>query len=194
MAEQPAITLRRTAPEALETVRPDLSFRLETDLGVAKLRIVGKDADARFQAVTGMVPPPSGRLVADQGLSVAWLAPGEWLVTGPEVAVAAWVARIGGQTAGDLLAVDLTHARASFCLAGTAARAALAAHCPLDLWPDSFPVDAVARSLLGDAGMFIARLSDGPHMPRFRIIVDQTMAPYAGRLFARVQPRAGVFP
>jgi hypothetical protein len=63
-------------------------------------------------------------------------------------------------------------------------RDALAAHCPLDLRGRSFPVGAVARSLLGEAGIFIAREADVAGETLFRLIVDQTMAHYAVRLLA----------
>ncbi|WP_447764488.1 sarcosine oxidase subunit gamma family protein [Sphingopyxis panaciterrae] len=185
MAESnPAIMLRRAAPDVADIVRPGLSFRIEPELGIAKLRIFG-EAEARFRDVAGTAPPRACTQVDDRGLTFAWLAPGEWLVIGAEAAVAAWVAEATGSGADDLLAIDFSHARAAFLLEGANARAALAAHCPLDLWPDAFPVGAVARSLLGDAGFFIARLADAEGAPRFRIIVDQTMTAYAGRLFAR---------
>lgn len=186
MAESnPAIMLHRAAPSVADIVRPGLSFRVEPDLGIAKLRIFGREADTRFRDVAGITPPRALTQVEDRALTFAWLAPGEWLVTGPETAVAAWVEDAMAPGADDLLAIDFTHARTAFLLEGEKARAALAAHCPLDLWPDAFPVSAAARSLLGDTGLFIARLADADGAPRFRVIVDQTMAAYAGRLFAR---------
>ncbi|VWC51082.1 sarcosine oxidase gamma subunit [Burkholderia lata] len=191
MAEpDPAIMLRRTAPAAMaDVVRAGFSCRLEHGLGIAKLHVFGAEPEARFRAVIGSDAPragtQTGTQTSDGELSFAWLAPGEWLLTGSEAAVAASVARLCGLGADDLLAIDVSHARAAFLVEGANSRLALAAHCPLDLWTEVFPVDAVARSLLGDAGMFIARLADAHDVPRFRIIVDQTMAAYAGRLFAR---------
>ena len=177
-------SLRRTAPIAPNVDRPGLSLHVELGLGVAKLRIYGPDADARFSAILGIAPPSAREQADASGLTIAWLAPGEWMATGPEAEVADWVARLDNAGDEDALAIDFTHARTAFVLAGTAARAAIASHCPLDLWPDVFPVSAVARSLLGDTGMFIARLADNEDGPRFRIIVDQTMAAYAARMLA----------
>ncbi len=181
----PAIMLERAGPAVADIARPGLSARIEAGLGIAKLRIFGSDFDARFKGVVGFVPPKMREQADKKGLTFAWMAPGEWLVTGAEADVVAWVARITAQGADDVLAIDISHARVSFLLEGADARTAVAAHSPLDLWPDVFPVGAVARSLFGDTGMFIARLADANDAPRFRIIVDQTMAPYAGRLLAR---------
>lgn len=187
MAESDSATmLRRAAPAVADRVRPGLSFRVEQGLGIAKLRLFGAEAGTRFQAVVGIAPPRACTQSKDLDLTFAWLAPGEWLVTGPEGAVAAWVEQTAARDADDLLAIDCSHARIAFLLEGSNARAALASHCPLDLWPEVFPVDAVARSMLGDTGMFIARLADAGDAPSFRIIVDQAMAAYAGRLFARI--------
>src|SRR6185437_4767313 len=90
--------------------------------------------------------------------------------------------RLNADGGDSVLAVDLTHGRTAFLLSGANARAALNTHSPLDLRAESFPVGATARTLLGDTGMFIARLPDVPGGPSFQVIVDQTMAPYAARL------------
>jgi sarcosine oxidase subunit gamma len=186
MAEpDPAIILRRAPPaNVAEVVRPGLSCRMEQGLGIAKLRISGTDADARFRAVAGIPAPRACTQTETEALAFGWLAPGEWLVTGSESAVADWVTRIYAVGAPDLLAIDFSHARAGFLLEGANARVALAGHCPLDLWENVFSVGSVARSLLGDTGAFIARLPDKGGVPQFRLIVDQTMAAYTSRLFA----------
>ena len=161
-------------------------FRLRVDaaLGIAKLRVRPASADTGFRSVAGCAPPAVGRQIERAPLAFAWLGPGEWLVTGPADAIATWVRdaeEIGGD---EVLALDFTHARVAFEVGGEKARALLAAHCPLDLWPEAFPAGSVARSLLGDSAMFIARLEDEAGDALFRIIVDQTMAPYARRLLA----------
>lgn len=183
MAEA-AILLRRAPVDIPDISRPQLLLRVEHGLGIAKLCLFGADADARFHALCGRVPPGAGRQIESEGMIFAWLAPGEWLVTGEETTVAAWVAQTAALGAADALVLDISHAQTAFLIEGPCARGALAAHCPLDLWPEAFPVHAIARSLLGDTGMFIARLADVEDAPRFRIIVDQTMAPYAARLLA----------
>jgi len=175
----------RLADPPVEDVRDDgFSLRVNRDLGIAKLRAVPADSDANFLSVAGFAPPATGREIVRGALAFAWLAPGEWLITGTPAAVATWLEAANDIGGDDILAIDFTHARVAFELVGSNARSALAAHCPLDLWPEAFPVGAVARTLIGDTVMFIARLEDEARAPRFRIIVDQTMAPYVRRLFA----------
>lgn len=178
-------TVLRADPPVVDLTEPGLSLRVERDLGIAKLRVALNAGDGAFERVTGFAPPPARRQIEREALTFAWMAPDEWLVTGPEAAVAARLAEVNSRADEDVLAVDFSHARVSFELAGSNVRAALSAHCPLDLWPDSFPEGAVARSVLGETRMFIARLADAGCHARFRIVVDQTMAPYVRRLFAR---------
>ncbi len=184
------MTLTRTLPRASSFVRPSLGVLAEPGLGIGKLQVLGADPAAVFRALVGIEPPPACAQVAAQGLEFAWMAPNEWLLTGPEQAVTDMLARLDDRGGDDALAVDLTHARAAFVVNGTDARDVLASLCPLDLWSESFPVHAVARSLLGDAGMFVARLPDATGVPRFRIVVDQTMAAYAARMLAGPQSRS----
>jgi sarcosine oxidase subunit gamma len=183
---QAGTLLRRAKPEAREVTRRDLSIHIERDLGIAKLRIHGPEADTRFATIVGTAPPAPLEQIGASDLTLAWLAPGEWMATGPEPAIAEWVLRIATAGDEDALAVDITHARTGFVVAGTQARSAIAAHCPLDLWSEVFAVNSVGRSLLGETGTFIARLTDGEDGARFRIVVDQTMAAYAARMLAGV--------
>lgn len=164
--------------------RPNLSLAVETDLSLAKLHIHGPSADVRFVNMVGAVPPAAGQQVDVDGLTIAWLAPGEWLICGDGAKVSAWLSSVEIGTDEAALALDITHGRAIFLLKGSDARTVLGAHCPLDLADRQFRVGSVARSILGDTTMFIARLPDLESSPRFRVIVDQTMANYAARILA----------
>ena len=180
----PQILLARAPSPAAGFVRPTLALEIE-DIALAKLRVHGPDADGRFASITGNAPPPLRRQVVQNDLTFVWLAPGEWLICGGEEAVATWLAQSDLRDDEAALALDITHGRTAFVLTGSDARDVLAAHCPLDLWDKCFRVDDVARSLLGDTTMVIARLADLDGAPRFRIVVDQSMAAYAARLLAR---------
>lgn len=185
--------LRRSRSPERNIVRPGFAAAVEHDLGIAKLQLLGREqADDVLVQLVGGVAPGVGRQRESDGLTIAWLAPGEWLLLGPEPIVASRARALALTGGEDALVVDLAHARTCFLISGAGARAALAAQCPLDLWPDSFPPNAVARSLLGDAAMFIARLPDGlDGRPIFRIIVDQTMAAYAARMLGLASYHAG---
>ena len=178
------VALERAAPLKVDCNRRDVDVRVETGLGIAKLRICGCDAQLRFGEITGTPPPGVNEQLDLAGLAIAGLAPGEWMVTGPEAKVRAWTALIEAAEKDDVLAVEITDARVSFLVSGREASAVIASHCPLDLGDDAFPAGTIARSLFAETGMFIERLSDTEDEPCFRIIVDQAMAPHAARMLA----------
>jgi sarcosine oxidase subunit gamma len=185
------MALTRAESGVAPLARTGFSLRAETDLGIGKLQVLGTEPAAVFRQVVGCDAPASGRQIHEQGVNFAWLSPNEWLVTGDEVEIRMWIARLAQRGGDDVLAVDLSHARTSLVLDGPGVRDVLASLCPLDLWSEVFPVGAVARSLLGDTGMFLARLADLAEGPRFRVVVDQTMSAHAARLLAGPQPRSG---
>lgn len=178
--------LRLAPAMVIRGLPPGLSLEAEQGFGIAKLRCFQRvDYGTAFHALTGVPAPEPLRQVVIENLVFSWLGPNEWFVTGPEPAITAWVRAAEERGGDDMLVVDVTHGCQPFLLGGPAARTTLAAHCPLDLGEAGYPVGAVARSLLGDMVMFIARLGDTDGSPCFRIIVDQTMGAYAARLLAR---------
>lgn len=182
MAENDATTLARDAGSCLAIDIAGVRLLTEPWLGIAKLQVLAQDPDAWFAQALGIDPPPPLTEIERNGLAVAWLAPGELLVTGAESQVEQ-IRRHCDDAAGVLgLMTDLTHARAAFALSGAMARTALSAHCPLDLADAAMPVGAALRSMFGDAGVFISRRADRDGQPCFRLIFDQTMSGYAERM------------
>lgn len=182
MADTGALTLALAAANDLLVEGASVRFAAETRLGIAKLQILAADPDGWFEQALGIAPPPALTEIERGPVAIAWLAPGEWLVTGDEADVERVRLRCA-ETAGTLgLMVDITHARAAFELSGAAARSVLAAHCPLDLGDEAMPVGAAKRSMFSDTGFFISRRSDRDGQPCFRLIFDQTMAGYAERM------------
>lgn len=182
MADTGAITLALAAAHDLLVEGAGVRFAAETELRIAKLQILAADPDAWFEQALGIKPPSALTEIEPGPVAIAWLAPGEWLVTGD----AADVERVRthcAEAAGNLgLMVDVTHGRATFELSGAAARSVLAAHCPLDFGDEAMPVGAAKRSMFSDTGFFISRRTDRDGQPCFRLIFDQTMAGYAERM------------
>ena len=160
--------------------RPGVALVAEPDRVLVKVQLfAGESETALADALDCALPSPRTMVTAGD-VDVAWLAPGEWLVSGRQVDL------IEGALAQQVaLVTDLTHALAAYRIAGEGAEDALAAHCPLDLDRAAFPVGAAARSLIGDAGLFVARLADAQDASVFRLIVDQTMAAYLVRMLSR---------
>lgn len=182
MADFNTSMIERAPWPSLGFARIGAALQLEPYLGVAKIQLWGPEAPALFEQAVGQPPPPAGGSCSTGDVLFAWLAPGEWLVIGPGAEVQSVLER-ADRAGGDLgLSIDLTHACGSFVLSGRDAREVLAALTPLDLSAAALPVGGATRAPLGETSMFIARLSDQDGGPRFRIILDQTMAAYAARM------------
>ena len=178
-----ATRLRRAPTTPPGFVQAGATLTAEPFLGIGKIQFLAGTTAAFFEAIFGESAPAAGQGLSLGEITVSWLAPDEWLLTGPEGVVLAALQR--ADKAGDSgLTTDLSDARASFQLSGQGARDRLAAHTPLDISDAAVAVGSVARAPLGDTGMFLARLPDTAGQPAFRIIVDQTMAAYAVRMLA----------
>jgi sarcosine oxidase, subunit gamma len=179
-----AMTLDRRYPHIPDVSWEGLLLRHVPAMTLVKLQVPGAAAAALADELGAALPNP-GCWINIGGAALSWMAPGEFLLAGPEYAAAPFVERIEkALQAHHAFVADLAHARAVFQLAGERARDALAAHCPLDLSDAKLPVGGVARSLIGDAGAMIGRNIDLDSAPNFTLIVDQTMAVYVARLLA----------
>jgi sarcosine oxidase subunit gamma len=184
--------LDRAAFDAGHVLRAGFAMQVETELGVGKVQICSAAPAADFRRIVGLDAPCPQRQIQEQGVTFAWLSPNEWMLIGSESDVRASLAKINDRGRDDVLAIDLSHARVSLIVDGPQVREVLASLCPLDLWSEAFPIGSVAQSLLGESSMFISRLPDLADRPRFRVMVDQTMAAYAVRMLAGPKTRPGV--
>lgn len=184
MADAEIHGLTRDAPNDFLLVSDGARLVAEPGLGMAKLQVLADDPDAWFEEALGIAAPPALREVALHPVYCAWMAPGEWLVTGPETDIEIIRVRCA-DVAGHLgLMIDLTHARTAFELSGSAARSILATHCPLDFRDSEMPIGAATRSLFSDTGFFISRRPDRSGQPCYRLIFDQIMASYAENMLS----------
>lgn len=114
--------------------------------------------------------PGPGRWAEIGGLVLIALAPGQWLVEGPEAGLESEAAaRFGG------FATDVTDGYVPFRLAGAGARAVLARLSSLDYAEKAFPVGAAARTPMMQVAILIRRLAD-EEGPAFALEAPRSMA------------------
>lgn len=115
---------------------------LRGDLDASGVRKAATNAAAVDMPAKGMA-----NCVEDRG--ICWMSPDELLVLCPYADVDTTLAKMRA-TLGDLhaLAVDVSDARASFRVSGTAAREVLAKLAPVDLSPDVFTPGMFRRTRL----------------------------------------------
>lgn len=133
------------------------------------------------EAKLGLALPTRPKTSASvDGLSALWLGPDEWLVLGDDDAAAAepLPARLAGVDG--VSVVDVSHRNVAIAVEGPAAEAVIAAGCPQDIRPGSFPVGAASRTILSKAEIVLWRTGE----QRFEIECWRSFADYAWAFLA----------
>lgn len=71
---------------------------------------------------------------------------------------------IAGKLKGAAYTTDQTDAWCALQISGAGARRALERICPVDLHPDAFPVNAIARTIMEHMGAIVARTGDDTYL------------------------------
>jgi sarcosine oxidase subunit gamma len=110
----------------------------------------------RVREATGVAPPPPGKCVSNDDLTLLWTAPGRWLLVSETRSDLAetLTAAIGVDTG---TVSDLGHARCVLRLSGPMAPSVLAKGLPIDLHLRAFPVDGVVQGSIHHIGVLVHR-------------------------------------
>lgn len=136
----------------------------------------GAEAAGLASATLGFELPATMRSAGGGGVEALWLGPDEWLLlVAADAAEHHATALRQGLAASHHAVVDVSDRFAGISIRGTHAADVLAAGCPLDLHPRTFPEGTVTRTLLGKATIVLRRptQADG-----FDLYVNGSFAPY----------------
>ena len=135
-------------------------------------------AETGGAAADRMDAPFGSSRTAEDGALVLGSRPGEWIVSGPAAAVAEVVGGLDGLDSSEFVtALDWTHGRALFVVAGTDAPRMLEKVCSLD-WSDAMTPDgAVASASVAKVTCDIVRC-DGDRAPTYMIFCDRSFGQY----------------
>jgi sarcosine oxidase, subunit gamma len=157
-------------PTALRELPPPLLLNLRGDAGAEAFA-------SAVAGVLGVAPPVEPNTVAASGeIAVLWLGPDEWLVTAPAATGSALADRLGAVLSGlHHSLIDVSAGRVVLELEGAEARAVLAQGTSLDLRPRVFGPGRCAQTGLARVPVILQQIDA---MPRFRIFVRTSFAPY----------------
>jgi len=156
---------------------------------VAPVRQIGLRLRPPFPAYLAGLPLPlvPNRVAVMGPVRVLWLGPDEWLVVADGEAPDL-LPRLERAVAARRAALhDLSSSRIVLQIAGSRARALLAAGCGLDLHPRAFGPGQCAQTLLARVPVILDQLNDAPH---YRLLVRRS---YAGWLVDWLGDAAGQF-
>jgi sarcosine oxidase subunit gamma len=176
---------------------PDLTHARRGPPLTASLRVQSLPAATRYvlrggppvreaaeQALALRIPQSPCRAARDGERAALWLGPDEWLLIAPQGSATA----LAGALSEPLHAlphslVDVSHRQVALAVSGPQAATLLAAGCPLDLDPRSFPVDRCTRTMLARAEIVLWRSA----MEVFRIEVWRSFAGYVSAFLAEAE-------
>lgn len=170
---------------------------IEQRLGLSIVQVATRrgQAEAAASAIgrsMGISPSnEANSVVSRERASVAWIAPGQWLVVAEGMAEGE-LARLLREGVQDVAAVtDQSHARSVLRIAGPQAGALLAKGCPLDLASRTFPAGTCAQSIVGPVAALLHRLDGTPlfdvYLPRsYAVSVWEWLAESAAEFGFRV--------
>lgn len=144
--------------------------------------IVGGGADAVGPALGAALPVEPNTTVRVGRLTVLWLGPDEWLLTGPPGAAGEWEQRVRAAAGGEHVSVtDVSAQHTALLVSGPRARDVLAHGCALDLHPRTFGPGRCARTTLGRTPVVLVAQDAvrDPASAGFRVLVRSS---YAGHL------------
>jgi sarcosine oxidase, subunit gamma len=144
-----AETPQRHSPLAKARYEPSGGLRLAERRGLTLIHLAGRPERVEFlEAIRGALGvdlPLAPNTSARSGdLTVLWLGPGRWLI---ESSGADAGTRLRGAAPPGAAVTDVSSGRAVIRIAGDVARRTLAAECPLDLHPRSFPPGAAVQTM-----------------------------------------------
>jgi len=178
-----AETLVATSPlqgyaQKLAQLPSTVSLAEEPFVGMVDLWVDPNGAAAsEVSTVLGVdLPTTPSTYVRNDAVTVIWLGPEEWLVTGSQSAPAleAQLRSVVGEHGG--AAIDVSAQRTTLRLGGSHARDVLAKGCSLDLHPAVFSAGTAAQTTLGLAGVILIALDDAGL--DYRILVRASFARY----------------
>ena len=179
-APTPRSPLASLADALDETRAGDAVLAERTDRARLNLRLDPADAEALTAAgaaLGGTLPlAPNTAATTEDGWSVLWLGPNEWLVTGPAAGAGAPADTLRASLAGKHHALcDVSAMYATLALSGPRAREVLMKGCRLDLHPRAFSAGTCVQTALAKAQVILHQTGDAP---TYEITVRNSFAHY----------------
>ncbi len=182
-----AETTQRRLPLAKVRHEPSSALQLAERTGLTLIHLSGRPERMDFleaiRSALGVDLPLAPNTSARSGdLALFWLGPGRWLIESERGGGADLEMRLRDAQPPGAAIADVSSGRAVIRVSGEAARRTLAADCPVDLHPRSFPPGTVVQTML--AGMS-AMLHARPDRDGFDIYVARSYAVAAWEWLAK---------
>lgn len=163
--------------------------RIDTEIAIASIQALpSPDVADGIAAAIGVPPPAPNRFSVGEDITLAAIAPNEWLLIGAPACLQPAMHRITGALGADaVLAVDVTHGTLALRLEGELATACVAAYSGRDLRAQATPVGAAVRTRFGDIRVMLACTDP---KPGYLILSNQSYSDYLLHLIGQIESPA----
>ena len=157
------------------------SLQLQENALAAQLVIRGNAADASFaQGVakaTGLALPGNLQSESNNDWRLRWIAPDEWLLTGPGDAAFTMETALRDNLSGHYAVINVSGGQTLVRLSGANAHTVLMKSCPYDVHDRNFPIGKVVSTVFAKSQAVICRLDED----EWELVVRRSFADYIWR-------------
>lgn len=129
------------------------------------------------EAATGLALPEVLQSNHNSDWDLSWIAPDEWLLTGPGDQALAMEMALREQLGGHYAVINVGGGQTLVRLAGPRARSVLMKSCPYDVHDLNFPVGKVVTTVLAKSQATLRRVGDD----EWELVVRRSFADYVWR-------------
>ncbi|GGX57105.1 sarcosine oxidase subunit gamma [Saccharospirillum salsuginis] len=143
------------------------------------LRGDANNADFRqgIEAATGLDLPEALQSTQSDDWALGWIAPDEWLLTGPGDQAFAMETTLRKHLSGHYAVINVSGGQTLVRLAGPEARSVLMKSCPYDVHDRNFPIGKIVNTVLAKSQATIRRLGEND----WELVVRRSFADYIWR-------------
>lgn len=143
------------------------------------LRGDANNADFRqgIETATGLALPEALHSVHNDDWALSWIAPDEWLLTGPGDQAFAMEMALRDQLSGHYAVINVSGGQTLVRLAGTEARSVLMKSAPYDVHDRNFPIGKVVNTVFAKSQATIRRVGQDD----WELVVRRSFADYIWR-------------
>jgi len=165
----------RHSPLAKSRQQPSGDLQLEERRGLTLIHLAGRPQSAEFleasrRALGVDLPLAANTTARSDELAIFWLGPTRWLIASASANIEK---RLHDADPPGAAISDVTGGRVVIRVSGDDARRTLAADCPVDLHPRSFPPGATVQTMFAGASVLVHAL---PNRGGFDVYVARSYA------------------
>jgi len=181
MDQLPTAEVSARSPLYQQNAQSGDALQLHEEALATHLVIRGNAADSSFtqgvEKATGLALPGNLQSASNNDWRLRWIAPDEWLLTGPGNAAFAMETALRDNLSGHYAVINVSGGQTLVRLSGAKARTVLMKSCPYDVHDRNFPVGKVVSTVFAKSQAVVCRIGED----EWELVVRRSFADYIWR-------------